>query len=307
MLMRESADAIARTLRSMGEHEKTVAVITGAATGIGRALAERLAADGLRLCLADINKAGVDVVAHALNAKGCEVASHAVDVADRRQMEMLSRVALEQFGRVDWLINNAGVGLCGDVEEVSIADIEWVMGINFWGMVYGVKYFLPLLKARERAYIVNLSSVFGMIAPPGEAAYAASKFAVRGFSEALRHELIGTGVQVSSIHPGGIRTGIAKTSRIGANTRPGKREEFANLFDVLAGTTPERAADRIVNGVLQGNTRILIGPDAMQINIIHRLFPKRYWRVIEPLIKMRTRGAGIGDTSATEAEDQNDG
>ncbi|HWN08609.1 MAG TPA: SDR family oxidoreductase [Pyrinomonadaceae bacterium] len=286
----------------MNESEKKVAVITGAATGIGRALAERLAAQGLRLCLADINKGGLDVVAHALRSNDCEVATHTVDVADRRQMEVLSSATLAQFGRVDWLINNAGVGLCGDVEEVSIADIEWIMGINFWGMVYGVKYFLPLLKAREKAYIVNLSSVFGMIAPPGQAAYAASKFAVRGFTEALRHELAGTGVQVSNVHPGGIRTGIAKTSRIGANTRTGKREEFAAIFDVLAGTTPERAADRIVNGVLQGETRILIGPDAKQINVIHRLFPERYWRIIGPLIEMRTRGLRVDDASHDESD-----
>lgn len=290
----------------MSELENTVAVITGAATGIGRALAERLAGEGMRLCLADINKGGLDVFAHALRANGCEVATHSVDVADRRQVEVLSRAALEQFGRVDWLINNAGVGLCGDVEEVSIGDIEWIMGINFWGMVYGVKYFLPLLKTREKAYIVNLSSVFGMIAPPGQAAYAASKFAVRGFTEALRHELAGTGVQVSSVHPGGIRTGIAKTSRIGANTRAGKREEFAAIFDVLAGTTPERAADRIVNGVLEGQTRILIGPDATQINLIHRLFPERYWRIIGPLIEMRTRGTVADKTSQPETEEFGD-
>ena len=275
----------------MSEQEKAVAVITGAATGIGRALAERLAADSLRLCLADINKAGVDAVAHALSAKGCEVTTHAVDVADRLQMEALSRVALEQFGRVDWLINNAGVGLCGDVEEVSIADIEWLMGINFWGMVYGVKYFLPHLKAREKAYIINLSSVFGMIAPPGEAAYAASKFAVRGFTEALRHELKDASVQVSSVHPGGIRTGIAKTSRLGASTDPRKREEDAAKFDFLARTTPEQAADRIVSGVLRGETRILIGRDAAQIDVIQRLSPEHYWRIIEPLIERRTRGA----------------
>ncbi len=288
----------------MSELEKSVAVITGAATGIGRALAERLAREGLRLCLSDINKGGLDVVAHALRANGCEVATHTVDVADRRQMEVLSRATMDQFGRVDWLINNAGVGLCGDVEEISIDDIEWIMGINFWGMVYGVKYFLPILKSQEKAFIVNLSSVFGMIAPPGQAAYAASKFAVRGFTEALRHELAGSSVQVSNVHPGGIRTAIAKTARIGANTRTGKREEFAAIFDVLAGTTPERAADRIVNGVLQGETRILIGPDAKQINVIHRLFPERYWRIIGPLIEMRTRGLVAESLDSSKAEDQ---
>jgi short-subunit dehydrogenase len=267
----------------MPELKDSVAVITGAATGIGRALAERLAAEGASLCLADINKGALDVVAHALRAKGCDVTAHAVDVADRRQVEALSRKTVEHFGRADVLINNAGVALCGDVEEVSLADIEWLMGINFWGMVYGVKYFLPILKQQEKAYIVNLSSVFGMIAPPGQAAYSASKFAVRGFTEALRHELAGTNVQVSNVHPGGIRTEIAKVSRVGADADPKKREEFAAKFDFIARTSPERAADRIVSGMLQGETRILIGRDASQIDLIQRLVPERYWRIIGPL------------------------
>lgn len=260
-----------------------VAVITGAATGIGRALAERLAAEGASLCLADINKGALDVVTHALRAKGSDVTAHAVDVADRRQVEALCRKTVEHFGRADVLINNAGVALCGDVEEISVEDIEWLMGINFWGMVYGVKCFLPILKQQEKAYIVNLSSVFGMIAPPGQAAYAASKFAVRGFTEALRHELAGTNVQVSSVHPGGIRTGIARASRLGAGADSEKQEEETAKFEYLSRTTPERAADRIVNGMLQGESRILIGRDASQIDLIQRLLPERYWRIIGPL------------------------
>src|SRR5882672_2309164 len=179
----------------MPQLERSVAVITGAATGIGRALAARLADEGANLCLADINKGALDVVADDLRAKGCDVSAHCVDVADRQQVETLCRKTVEHFGRADLLINNAGVALSGDVEEVSLADIEWLMGINFWGTVYGVKYFLPILKQQKKAYIVNLSSVFGLIAAPGEAAYAASKFAVRGFTEALRHELAGTSVQ----------------------------------------------------------------------------------------------------------------
>lgn len=286
----------------MGELEQSVAVITGAATGIGRALATRLADEGARLCLADINKGPLDVVAQGLRAKGCDVSAHAVDVADRRQVDTLCRHVIEHFGRADLLINNAGVALCGDVEEVSLADIEWLMGINFWGMVYGVKYFLPILKQQKKAYIVNLSSVFGMIAPPGEAAYAASKFAVRGFTEALRHELAGTSVQVSSVHPGGIRTGIAKSSRVGAGADPRKQEEEAAKFEFLARTTPERAADRIVSGVLQGETRILIGRDATQIDLIQRLLPERYWRIIGPLLDRRTGRARAGGSNTREAD-----
>jgi len=275
----------------MPQLEQSVAVITGAATGIGRALAARLANEGARLCLADINKEALDLVAQGLKAQGCDVSTHEVDVADRRQMESLCRYVVQHFGRADSLINNAGVGLIGDVEEVSLEDIEWLMGINFWGMVYGVKYFLPILRQQKKAYIVNLSSVLGIIAPPGQAAYAASKFAVRGFTEALRHELAGTGVQVSSVHPGAIRTGIAKSSRIGAGADPEKLEQEATRIEFLARTTPERAADRIMSGVLRGETRILIGTDASQIDRIQRLLPERYWRIMGPLLDWRIRRA----------------
>lgn len=288
----------------MPKLKQSVAVITGAATGIGRALAARLADEGARLCLADINKTQLDAVAHALRTKGCDVSTHTVDVADRRQVEALSHHVAEHYGQADLLINNAGVALCGDVEEVSLADIEWLMGINFWGTVYGVKYFLPILKQQKKAYIVNLSSVFGMIGPPGQAAYAASKFAVRGFTEALRHELAGTSVQVSSVHPGGIRTGIAKSSKVGAGTDPQKREQDAAKFEFLARTTPEHAADRIVRGMLRGETRILVGRDAAQADLIARLFPERYWRILGPLIDWRTGGIRTGDNSAeTDASD----
>ena len=278
----------------MAELEQSVAVITGAATGIGRALATRLANEGAHLCLADINQEELDVVAETLRAKGSHVSAHIVDVADRAQVESLCHQVVKDFGRVDWLINNAGVALVGDVEEVSLADIEWLMGINFWGTVYGVKYFLPILKQQPKAYIVNLSSVFGFIAPPGEAAYSASKFAVRGFTEALRHELAGTSVQVTSVHPGAIRTGIARSSRLGEGADPQKFDRDTAKFDFLARTTAERAADRIVDGVVRGKTRILIGGDASQVDLIQRLVPERYWRIIGPLLDWRMGRAGVG-------------
>lgn len=275
----------------MRQLEESVAVVTGAATEIGRALAARLAREGARLCLADINKDGLEEVAHGLEGEGVKVSAHVVDVADSRQVEELARAAVERFGRVDLLINNAGVALFGDVEEVSLADIEWLMGVNFWGVVYGVKHFLPVLRRQEKAYVVNMSSVFGIIAPPGQAAYAASKFAVRGFTEALRHELAGTNVQVSTVHPGGIRTGIAASGRLGANADPSRREHESARFERLAVTTPERAAERIVRGVLRGETRILVGHDASQINLIQRLLPVHYWRLLGPLVERRTREA----------------
>jgi short-subunit dehydrogenase len=269
--------------------DQSVAVITGAATGIGRALAGRLAGEGARLALADLNRGGLDEVSRRLTGQGFELSTHLVDVADAQQVEGLARDVVDRYGRVDVLMNNAGVALFGDVEEVSLADIEWLMAVNFWGVVYGIKHFLPVLKQQRKAYIVNISSAFGLIAPPGQAAYAASKFAVRGWSEALRHELAGTNVRVSTVHPGGIRTDIAKAGRVGAGAHPAKRDQEVATFERLATTSPERAADRIIRGMLRGEPRILIGRDALQIDLIQRFLPTRYWRLLGPLMTWRAR------------------
>ena len=271
--------------------DQSVAVITGAATGIGRALAWRLAGEGARLALADLNQGGLDEVSGSLTGQGFELSTHLVDVADAQQVEGLARDVVDRYGRADVLINNAGVALFGDVEEVSLADIEWLMAVNFWGVVYGIKHFLPVLKQQRKAYIVNISSAFGLIAPPGQAAYAASKFAVRGWSEALRHELAGTNVRVSTVHPGGIRTDIAKAARVGAGAHSARRDQEVATFERLATTSPERAADRIVRGMLRGEPRILIGRDALQIDLIQRFLPSRYWRLLGPLMAWRARRA----------------
>ncbi|MGH9940978.1 MAG: SDR family NAD(P)-dependent oxidoreductase [Pyrinomonadaceae bacterium] len=266
-----------------------VAVITGAANGIGRALALRLAAEGAHLALADLEEAGLIGVARELAGRGIEISTHVVDVADEKRVGEFAAEVLSRHGRVTALFNNAGVALHGDVEEVSLADVEWLMGINFWGVLYGIKHFLPILKQQDRAYVVNLSSVFGLIAPPGQAAYAASKFAVRGFTEALRHELKGTNVQVATVHPGGIKTEIAKRARMGALADQAKYEMETARFERLSRITPDRAADRIVKGMLRGETRILVGRDASQIDLIQRLMPTRYWRLLGPLVDWRTR------------------
>ncbi|HEV3469628.1 MAG TPA: SDR family NAD(P)-dependent oxidoreductase [Pyrinomonadaceae bacterium] len=265
-----------------------MAVLTGAAGGIGGALARRLAAEGAALALADLDGAALARVARGLAEEGCEVSAHEVDVSEAGRVGEFAREVERRHGRADVLINNAGVALIGDVEEVSLADIEWVMGVNFRGVVHGVKHFLPLLRRQPRSYLVNVSSIFGVVAPPGHAAYCASKFAVRGFTEALRHELEGTGVRVSCVHPGGVRTGIARAARAGSDAAPGKREREAERFERLAVTTPERAAERIVAGMLRGEPRILVGRDASQIDLIQRLLPSRYWRVLEPIVERRT-------------------
>jgi NAD(P)-dependent dehydrogenase (short-subunit alcohol dehydrogenase family) len=257
-----------------------VAVVTGAGSGIGRALAQQLAAKGSALAIADIDEAGLLQTAESLKSKNAALTTHVLDVADEQGVKSFAEDVSGRHGRVTLLVNNAGVSLHGDFEEISLEDFRWLMDINFWGTVYGVKYFLPLLKREQRAQIVNLSSVFGIIAPAGQVAYAASKFAVRGFTEALRHELAGSLIDITCVHPGGIRTPIARHSRLGAGTAPAKRDESIARFERLARTPPEVAAARILRGVERREPRILIGSDAYQIDVLQRLRPASYWKAI---------------------------
>jgi len=265
--------------------KNSVAAVTGAASGIGRSLAVRLADErvaGIAIC--DVNEAELRETATLVEKTGVRVSTHVVDVS---KLDDVGRFADESLaahgGRVTHLINNAGVGLLGTFEQISIEDFEWLMGINFWGVVYGCKVFLPILREQPAAHIVNVSSVFGFIAPEEQTAYCSSKFAVRGFTESLRHELEGTNVFVSAVHPGGIKTNIARRSRLGANTPGEWKEQGAKFFDKVAKTSPERAADVIVKGIKQRNPRILIGADAALINATSRLFPIKYLRVLERL------------------------
>jgi NAD(P)-dependent dehydrogenase (short-subunit alcohol dehydrogenase family) len=265
-----------------------VAVITGAGSGIGRALAQRLAAAGSALAIADIDEAGLQQTAQSLGKNAALVTTHVVDVANEESVKTFADDVGTRHGRATLLINNAGVALHGDFEEISLDDLRWLMDINFWGAVYGVKYFLPLLKREPRAHIVNLSSVFGLIAPAGQVAYSASKFAVRGFTEALRHELAPTNVCVSCVHPGGIRTPIAQHARLGAASSAARREESIARFQKLARTPPETAAAVILRGVERREPRILIGMDAYQIDVLQRLRPATYWKSLAR--KLQDRG-----------------
>jgi short-subunit dehydrogenase len=257
-----------------------VAVVTGAGSGIGRALARQLAVASSALALADIDEAGLQQTAASLSERGVQLSTHLVDVSDESAMHAFAQEVAARHGRVTLLINNAGVALHGRFEEISLDDLRWLMGINFWGVVHGVKYFLPILKKEPRAHIVNISSVFGIVAPAGQSAYSASKFAVRGFTEALRHELEGTSVFVSCVHPGGIRTPIARRARLGANAPPSSRDEAVARFDRLTPTMPDAAAARILQGVERREPRILIGRDARQIDILQRLRPGTYWKTL---------------------------
>lgn len=278
-----------------------VAVVTGAGSGIGRALAQQLTAAGSGLALADIDEAGLRQTAQSLVKQGGPITLHVVDVAKEEAMKSLAREVSEKHGRVTLLINNAGVSLHGDFDEVSLDDFRWLMDINFWGTVYGVKYFLPLLKREPRAHLVNLSSVFGIIAPAGQVPYAASKFAVRGFTEALRHELQNSAICVSCVHPGGIRTPIARHSRLGAATPAAKCEENIARFERLARTPPEKAAAVILRGVERRSPRILIGVDAYEIDIFQRVRPATYWKGM-----MRLFGEGPAASGKNKARAASD-
>ena len=268
----------------MSLSNNSVAVITGAASGIGRALALRLAKEKIGgIAIADVNENALNETLESVEKLNVPVSAHLADVSNLAEVEKLKTEVLAKHERATHLINNAGVGLLGTFEQISLEDFEWLMSINFWGVVYGCKVFLPVLRQQESAHIINLSSVFGFIAPPEQTAYCASKFAVRGFTESLRHELAGTDVSVSAVHPGGIKTNIARNSRLGKDTPDTYKTQGAEFFDSVANTTPDRAAETIVRGIKKKNARILIGKDAHAISYIHRIFPKSYPKIFEKL------------------------
>lgn len=266
----------------MNIDRNTVSVITGAASGIGRATALRLAQAGSALAISDVNAQGLAETAKAAAALGVKVTQHLLDVADKEAMQSFAAEVQQQHGRASILFNNAGVAILGTAEELSIEDYEWLLGINLLGVIYGTKCFLPLLKQQPEAYVLNVSSIFGIIAPTGQSAYCAAKFGVRGFTESLRHELKDTNVRVATIHPGGIKTNIAAKAKLGAGANPADHVDTATRFDNVARTTPEQAAERIVRGILRNEKRILIGVDARALAFLQRLLPVNYWRVIGP-------------------------
>jgi len=255
-----------------------VAVLTGAGSGMGRCLSQQLAAAGSALALADIQETSLQQTVQSLGSQTKPVTTHVLDVADEGAVRAFAEDVEKRHGRATLIINCAGVSVHGNFDEVSLDDFRWLMNINFWGTVYVDRFFLPLLKREKRAQIVNISSIFGLVSLAGQIPYAASKFAVRGFTEGLRQELERSTVFVSCVHPGGIRTPIAKSSRLGAGTPASTREVNIARFERLARTAPEVAAARILRGVERREPRILIGPDAYQIDVLQRLRPASYWK-----------------------------
>jgi short-subunit dehydrogenase len=272
------------------------AAVTGAAGGIGRALALELAARGCDLALADRDEAGLAAVAAEIAKTGSQkVTVHRVDVAEPGQIADFALAAVTAHPKLNIVINNAGVALMGNFNEVEQAQMEWLMNINFWGVVHGTRAFLPHLSQQPEAHIVNLSSIFGIIAPPGQTAYCAAKFAVRGFSESLRHELqaANSPVKLSVVHPGGVATNIARNSRIGTGmTDNARRARSIERFDAVAKTTPAAAALRIIAGIEKNAPRILIGNDARFMDFLQRLRPGSYWSVLAKRIEKVANAAG---------------
>ncbi len=257
-----------------------VVVITGAGSGIGRALAIQAAEAGAKLALSDWDAEGLAETVDLVKQIGAEVRSDVVDVADRAAMALWAEAVAEQFGQVNVVVNNAGVTVTGDFEEMTYEDFDWIVGVNFMGVVHGTKEFLPHLIASGDGAVVNLSSLFGLISMPGQSAYNATKYAVRGFTEALREEMLvnGHSVTVTCVHPGGIKTGI---SRHGRKTASQDAEAIDNLFEKkLARMSPEKAASIIWKGMLGGRARVLVGLDAHVIHHAAKLAGSKYQDVV---------------------------
>ena len=265
-----------------------VAVITGAGSGIGRALAEQLAKEGCALALADIDQENLESLAAELRLAKVDVSCHVLDVANRAAVYAFADEVLAHHGSAQIIINNAGVAVSQTVADLCYDDFEWLMGINFWGVVHGTKAFLPHLLKNNDGHIVNVSSIFGIIGVPTQSAYNASKFAVRGFTEALRQEVQGTQVKVSCVHPGGIKTNIAKSARF-YRDMSGNQDaaRSAANFDKIARTTPAEAARVIIDGIKRNNPRILIGADARLLDRLQRLMPVSYSRILAKLTGSR--------------------
>jgi NAD(P)-dependent dehydrogenase (short-subunit alcohol dehydrogenase family) len=254
--------------------EGRVAAITGAGSGIGRALAVELAGRGAHLALSDIDEKGLAETLARCQGRGVKVTAQRVDVAQRDQVYAWAERVVAEHGKANLIFNNAGVAVAASVEGISYDDFEWLMRIDFWGVVYGTKAFLPHLKASGEGHVVNLSSVFGLISVPSQSAYNAAKFAVRGFTDALRMELEIEGAPVSctTVHPGGIKTNIARNARIDPSVASlGGQESGPEDFERIARTRPEEAARQILAAVQRNRRRALVGPDARVIDLLARL------------------------------------
>ena len=281
----------------MSKFNNRVCVVTGAGSGIGQELARQLGAQGAKLAIADINPEHLENTAKELRDAGATVYSKVVDVADQDAVFEFAEDVSKEYGGVNLVINNAGVALgSGPLWETQIDDFKWLMNINFYGVLYGTKAFLPHLQQQDWGHIVNISSLFGLVGVPDQTAYNASKFAVRGMTEALRHELKrdASTVSCTSVHPGGIATNIARSARVVSSTLSAEelqaqRDEAISSFDKLARTTPKSAAAQILRAVERDKLRLLIGMDAKFLDMLQRMFPSGYAWIMGKMIEQRSQ------------------
>jgi NADP-dependent 3-hydroxy acid dehydrogenase YdfG len=262
-----------------------VAVVTGAGSGIGQALAVELARSGAKVAISDVDLEGLAQTEEQLKAIGAPLKAERLDVTERAAFLAYADAVAEHFGKVNQIYNNAGIAFTGDVEVSQFKDIERVMDVDFWGVVNGTKAFLPHLIASGDGHVINVSSVFGLFAVPGQAAYNSAKFAVRGFTEALRQEmaLAGHPVGVTTVHPGGIKTAIARNATAAEGL---DSDELAKLFDKrMARTTPQRAAQVILDAVRKNKARVLVGPDAKALDLMVRLTGSGYQGLFLPVMR----------------------
>jgi NAD(P)-dependent dehydrogenase (short-subunit alcohol dehydrogenase family) len=265
--------------------EGKVAVVTGASSGIGRATALRLAGEGCALALVDIDEGRLEETARLVEAAGVRSSLHLADVSDASRMEALPGEVVQAHGRVHILVNNAGVSVLKSFEDHSLEDFQWLIGINFWGVVHGCKFFLPVLREADEAHIVNVSSMFGFIGVPGQSSYCASKFAIRGFTESLWAELRQTSIGVTSVHPGGVATGIARSVRV---TNEEARDQLHQTMEKY-GHPADDVAGAILRGIRGNKLRVRVGVESFAVDWLKRLVPIGFHKVFAE--RMRVPGS----------------
>lgn len=264
-----------------------VGLVTGAAGGIGAALALALADAGCALALVDRDADGLERTRTEAARRGVDASAHRLDLADGEAILALPGSVLARHGRLSLLVNNAGVALGGRFAQTDLADFEWVMDVNLRAAVRMTHAFLPALTAEASAQIVNVSSLYGIVAPPGQTAYCASKFGLRGFSESLRHEHAGTGLGVTVVHPGGVATGIARNARLSRHLDPEEAERGREAFERMLRLSPDRAAAAILAGIARRAPRVVVGRDAKVAALIERVMPVGYWPLLARLAGQR--------------------
>lgn len=273
-----------------------VAAVTGAGSGMGRELAIALAKEGCDVAISDINAENLQQTADLLKAYPIKVTTTTLDVADEKAVYAWADDVVAQHGKVNLIFNNAGVALGSTVEDIKLKDFEWIMGINFWGVVYGTKAFLPYLKQAGEGHVVNVSSLFGLLSQPSQSAYNASKFAVRGFTESLRQELDlqKNGVSCTCVHPGGIRTNIANNARMSdtGSTMGVDNQKAKDNFNKLLHFPADKAAAMMIEAVKENKPRLLIGVDAHALDLLERVIPSHYAKVVETVMGVASKIGG---------------